>query len=197
MLTYRSLLAPIRPTSPPPLLSDHTDTARRLCEYCNKIAFHFREISGYVRRKERVKPVEYARLDYYPNFPNLKAAAERGCACCGLLRYTIRQNWSLRAFTEYGVGDLNGSTPLYAEFLATAWDGQITIDDLRFVISSTIAEQVKYLTLRVTPSAYNKIKGFRVIEHHQDTIDTLDQISAEFVLKVYKPTSSSASLLRP
>lgn len=197
MLTYRSLLEPIRPTSPPPLLSDQPDTASLLCEHCEKIASHFREISAYVRRKERIRPAEYVRLDYYPNFPNLKASAERGCTCCALLRYTIRQNWSLRAFTEYGVGDLDGSTPLYAKFLATDWDGQVTIDDLRFVTSSTVAEQVTFLTLQVAPSAYNKVKGFRVIAYHEDTIDTIDQISAEFVLKVYKPASSSTSLLRP
>jgi hypothetical protein len=149
-----------------------------------------------VRRNERIKPVEYVRLDYYPDFPTLKASAERGCACCALLRYTIRWNWSLRAFTEYRVGDLDGSTPLYAKFLATDWDGQVTIDDLRFVTSSAVAEQVIFLTLRVAPSAYNTVKGFRVIEYHEDTIDTLDQISAEFMLKVYKPAGSSTSLVR-
>jgi hypothetical protein len=86
---------------------------------------------------------------------------------------------------------LDGSTPLYAKFLATDWDGQVTIDDLRFMTSSTVAEQVIFLTLRVAPSAYNTVKGFRVIEYYEDTIDTLDQISAEFMLKVYKPAGSS------
>jgi hypothetical protein len=190
MLTYAALLEPIRPTSPPPLLSDQLDT-NPVCDYCENIASNFREISGCLKKGERIRPVEYVRLDYYPDFPNLKTSAEQGCGCCALLRYTIRKNWSLRPFTEYTVGDLNDSTPLYANFLAAAWDGQISIDGLRFMTSSTVAEQVTFLTVRIGPSAYSKTKGYRVIDEYRDTIDTLDQISAEFVLKVYKPACSS------
>jgi hypothetical protein len=56
--------------------------------------------------------------------------------------------------------------------------------------SSTIAEQVEFLTVRVGPSAYTKIKGYRVIEE-DDSIETLSQIAAEFVLKVFKPARTS------
>lgn len=196
MLTYTSLLEPIRPTSPPPLLSDQTAN-NCVCHHCERIVSTFQEISSHLQRKGCIAPVEYVRLDYYPDFPNLKTSAQQGCSCCALLRYTVRKNWSLRSFTEHGVGDLNGSTPLYADFLATEWDGQVSIDTLRFVTSATIAGQVKFLTVRVGPHAYSKIKRFRVIEEYGDAVDTIDQISAEFVLKVYKPASSSALLCEP
>jgi hypothetical protein len=190
MLTYASLLEPIRPTSPPPVLADQQDGSP-VCDHCEKIASNFRETPGYLERGEHIRRVEYVRHDYYPDFPNLRTSAERGCACCALLRYTIRTNWSLRPFTEHGIGDLDDSTPLYANFLATEWDGQVCIDDLRFTTSSTVAEQVTFLTVSIGPSAYGKNKGFRVIEQYGNDIDTLDQISAEFVLKVYKPARSS------
>jgi hypothetical protein len=134
--------------------------------------------------------VEYVRLDHYPHFPKLTTSAEQGCACCALLRYTITKNWSLRSFAEDGVGDLDDGTRLYSEFLNTEWDGEVRIDDLRFMTSSTIAEQVEFLTVRVGPSAYTKIKGYRVIEEG-DSIETLSQIAAEFVLKVFKPARTS------
>ena len=189
MLTYASLLEPIRPTSPPPVLSDQEDT-NALCDYCENIAANFRQLSGYLKRGERIKPVNYVRLDHYPDFPDLKASAERGCACCALLRYTIRNNWSYRPFTEHGVGDLNDSTPLYANFLAAEWDGLVSVDDLYFATSSTVAEQVEFLNVRIGPSAYSTIKGPRVIRY-RDPIDTINQISAEFVLKAYKAGCSS------
>jgi hypothetical protein len=190
MLTYACLLEPIQPTSPPPLLSDQQDD-KSLCNYCESIATSFQVLSRRLKSGERTISVEYVRHDYYPDFPNLRTSAERGCACCVLLRYTIRKNWSLRPFTEHGVGDLDNSTPLYANFLATEWDGQICIDDLRFTMSSTVAEQVTFLAVSIGPSAYRTIKGFRVIERYGDNIDTLNQISTEFVLKVYKPARSS------
>lgn len=133
-----------------------------------------------------MRPVDYVRLDFYPDFPNLKTSAEQGCACCALLRYSIRKNWSLRPFTEYRVGDLDDSMPLYANFLATEWDGQISIDVVGFLLSSTVAGQVTLLSVRIGPSAYSKIKGVRMIDDNHDTIDTVDQISAELMLKVYK-----------
>jgi hypothetical protein len=140
--------------------------------------------------------VDYVRLDHYPHFPKLTISAEQGCSCCALLRYTITKNWSLRPFTEDGVGDLDDGTRLYSEFLNTEWDGEVRIDDLRFVTSSTVAEQVEFLTVRVGPSAYTKIKGYRVIED-DDSIDTFSQIAAEFVLKVFKPSCSSVLFLWP
>ena len=82
----------------------------------------------------------------------------------------------------------------FSEFLNTEWDGEVRIDDLRFVTSSTVAGQVEFLTVRVGPSAYTKIKGYRVIEE-DDSIDTLSQIAAEFVLKVFKPARPSALFL--
>lgn len=88
------------------------------------------------------------------------------------------------------MGDLNDGTRLYSEFLNTEWDGEVRIDDLRFITSSTMAEQVEFLTVRVGPSAYTKTKGYRVIEE-DDSIDTLGQIAAESVLKVFKPACSS------
>jgi len=88
------------------------------------------------------------------------------------------------------IGDLNDGTRLYSEFLNTEWDGEVRIDDLRFITSSTMAEQVEFLTVRVGPSAYTKTKGYRVIEE-DDSIDTLGQIAAESVLKVFKPACSS------
>jgi hypothetical protein len=190
MLTYAALLEPIRPTSPPPLLSNQQGP-NQLCSVCESIASNFREISGYLKRKEHIRPAEYVRLDFYPDFPNLKTSAEQGCACCALLRYAIRKNWGLRPFTEHGVGDLNDSTPLYANFLATEWDGQISIDDLRFNTSAVLAEQATFLFVRIGPSAYSKIKGSRVIEEYRDTIDTLNQIYTQLVLKVYKPACLS------
>ena len=193
MLTYAHLLEPIRPTSPPPVLADQHHCGP-LCAYCENIATNFREISPYLGRGERVKRVDYVRLDSYPDFPNLKTTAEQGCACCALLRFTIRQNWSGRPFTEYGVGDLDDGTPLYSGFLATEWDGEVRIDDLCFAKRSTNGGQIEFLTVRIAPSAYSKIKGFRVIEEH-DSIDTFNQISAEFVLKVFKPACSSMDFL--
>ena len=189
MLTYACLLEPIRPTSPPPLLSDQQDS-KLLCGYCENIATSFQEISGPLKRGERLRPVEYARLDSFPDFPTLKTSAEQGCACCALLRFAIRKNWSLRRFTEYGTGDFDDGTPLYAQFLATEWDGQVRIDDLRFATSSKAAERVEFLTMRIGPSAYSKIKGPRVIGD-RDPIDTLNQISTELMLKVFKPARSS------
>ena len=88
------------------------------------------------------------------------------------------------------MGDLGDSTRLYREFLNTEWDGEVRIDNLRFVTSSTVAGQVEFLTVRVGPSAYTKIKGYRVIEE-DDSIDTLSQIAAESVLKVFKPACLS------
>jgi hypothetical protein len=189
MLTYRCLVEPIRPTSPPPVLSDQHDSDA-LCDYCQNIAKNFQEISGWLKRGERIRPVEYVRLDHYPHFPKLTTSAEQGCACCALLCYTITKNWCLRSFAEDGVGDLDDGTRLYSEFLNTEWDGEVRIDDLRFMTSSTIAEQVEFLTVRVGPSAYTKIKGYRVIEE-DDSIETLSQIAAEFVLKVFKPARTS------
>ena len=193
MLTYACLLEPLRPTSPPPVLADQHHSGS-LCAYCENIATNFREISPYLERGERKRRVKYTRLDSYPDFPNLRTAAEHACSCCALLRYTIRKNWSRRPFTEYGVGDLDDGTPLYSGFLATEWDGEVRIDDLCFARSSTNAGPIEFLTVRIAPSAYSKIKGFRVIEEH-DTIDTLNQISAEFVLKVFKPACSSTDFL--
>jgi hypothetical protein len=195
MLTYRCLLEPIKPTPPPPVLSDQQDS-NTLCDHCQNIAKTFREISEWLKRGERIRRVEYARLDHYPHFPKLATSAEDGCACCALLRYTITRNWSLRQFTEDGVGDLDDGTRLYSDFLDTGWDGEVRIDDLRFVTSSTIAGQVEFLAMRVGPSAYTKIKGYRVIEE-DDGIDTLSQIAVEFVLKVFKPACPSVLFFAP
>jgi hypothetical protein len=140
--------------------------------------------------------VEYVRFDHYPHFPQLTTSTEQGCACCALLRYTITKNWSLRSFTEEGVGDLGDSTRLYREFLNTEWDGEVRIDNLRFLTSSAVARQVEFLTVRVGPSAYTKIKGYRVIEE-DDSIDTLSQIAAESVLKVFKPACPSVHFFDP
>jgi hypothetical protein len=189
MLTYRCLLEPIRSTLPPPVLSDQQDS-NAVCDYCQNIVTNFQEISGWLKRGERIRPVEYVRFDHYPHFPQLTTSAEQGCACCALLRYTITKNWGLRPFTEDGVGDLRDSTRLYREFLNTEWDGEVRIDNLRFITGSTVTGQVDFLTVRVGPSAYTEIKGYRVIDE-DDSIDTLSQIAAESVLKVFKPTCPS------
>ena len=89
---------------------------------------------------------------------------------------------------------MDDGTRLYSEFLNTEWDGEVRIDDLRFVTSSTVTEQVEFLAMRVGPSAYTKIKGYRVIEE-DDSIDTLSQIATEFVLKVFKPPCPSLLFL--
>ena len=137
-----------------------------------------------------MKKVEYVRFDYYPDFPNLKTSAERGCTCCALLRYTIRKNWSHRPFTENGVGDIVDSMPLYTNFLAAEWDGQISIDNVGWSTSPAIAQQVEFLNVEIGPSAYRQIEGVRLI-NHDDPIDTIDQISVVFMMKVYTPACSS------
>lgn len=194
MLTYASLLKPIRSTSPPPVLSDQRES-NFLCDYCENIASSFREISRYMKRGERIKDIEYVRFDFYPDFPNLRTSAQRGCTCCALLRYTIRKNWSQRPFTEHRVGDIIDSMPVYTNFLAAEWDGQICIDTLYWATSSAVAQQVEFLTVNLGPSAYRQIKNVRVVEH-DDPIDTLDRISVEFMMKVYKPACSSTFSLK-
>ncbi len=194
MLTYASLLKPIRCTSPPPVLSDQNDT-NSLCDYCANIASSFLEISEHLKQGGRTKHIEYVRFDFYPDFPNLRTAAVRGCTCCALLRYTIRKNWSHRPFTEHRVGDIIDSMPVYTNFLATEWDGQISIDNLSWLTSSAVAQQVEFLSLSLGPSAYRQIKEVRTIEH-DDSIDTLDQISVDIMMKVYKPACSATFSFR-
>ena len=189
MPTYASLLKPIRSNSPPPVLSDQHD-GNFLCDYCEKFASSFRKIAEHLKPGERIKKVEYVRFDYYPDFPNLKTSAERGCTCCALLRYTIRKNWSHRPFTENGVGDIVDSMPLYTNFLAAEWDGQISIDNVGWSTSPAIAQQVEFLNVEIGPSAYRQIEGVRLI-NHDDPIDTIDQISVVFMMKVYTPACSS------
>jgi hypothetical protein len=103
--TYEDMVKPIAlPIKPARINLENVANSPpcKTCKYCALIV-PLDDIKTY--NKGSLK-VDYERIDFYPNFPVLKASAKLGCGLCKIIRTAIKRNWAVCPMEEIGFGTL-------------------------------------------------------------------------------------------
>jgi hypothetical protein len=91
--TYRALIKPVPPTIN--LANVSSQPGYNTCQFCAVIVPDRSKVqNGLIR-------TSYDRIDYFPNFPELKSSAKAGCGLCKVIRKTIRSSkdgWGSKYF---------------------------------------------------------------------------------------------------